>query len=152
MQVSGGPPKHAPLVATPEGLGIDIRKMAQFEQIALKMKLKRLQQLFDQNEQLEAEEFRLQASKRASVQIPPHSRILVKIIDERSHKTVIHKVSSSDGAAAVAGSLSKVIGRKANLAIQIEKGKRAELNDENLQREYERVWAAETSALVIIAV
>jgi hypothetical protein len=143
------------MAGTPEEvftrIGIDVSKMAPFEQVAIKMKLKRLQQLSEQNRKLEDEIFKLHGILEGTAVIPPNTPLLVKIFDDLNKETTILRISSSDSADKVETSILDTLGRFALLFIQAHGGANMEFNDENLQKEQQALGMGEESAMVVLA-
>jgi hypothetical protein len=132
-------------------IGIDLSKMAPFEQVALKMKIKRLQVLEEQNRKLNDEIFKLHGILEGTSVIPPDTPLLVKVFDDVNKDTKILRISSSDSADAVSDSIAEAIDRFGLFLIQTPTGKKLELNDDNLQQEQQTLGMGEESAMVILA-
>jgi hypothetical protein len=125
--------------------------MAPFEQVAIKMKLRRLQQLEEQNKKLDEEIFKLHGILEGTTVIPPNTPLLVKIFDDINKETTILRISSSDSADTVSNSVADAIGRFGLFLMQTSSGKNLELNDANLQNEEQALGMGEESAMVILA-
>jgi hypothetical protein len=155
VQKEDGPPGTRDIVGlTPDAalarLGINLEKMTPGEQMAMKMKLKRVLGHAQENRKLEEEVFRLHGILEGTSLIPPNTPLLVKIFDDINKETTILRISSSDSADKVADSITDAIGRFGLLLITSH-GKNLELNDENLQQEQQALGMGEASAMVILA-
>jgi hypothetical protein len=132
-------------------IGIDLGKMAPFEQMAVKMKLKRLSQLEEQNQKLEELIYKRHGMLEGTDMIPPDTPLLVKLFDDINKETTILRITSSDTADQVTAAVAAAIGRYCLLSIQTKKGRKAELTDENLQVAQKYMAMNDEPALFVLA-
>jgi hypothetical protein len=132
-----------------EGLNVDLTALLPFEQVAAKMKMKRLWQLEESNRQLEEEI--AQKISICSGKLADGVPVFLKVFDDVMQFSVILKVGSRDTAADVERLITEKLKRGVLLSIAIRASKVADFNDENLEQAKRMVAVKEATALLVCA-
>jgi hypothetical protein len=133
-------------------LGIDISGMAQVEQIGIKMKIKRITQLKDENQKLEAKiEMAHGGSSTSAEGRSPTARILLKIVDVPANVAKVASITLGHAPPAITEMVTETIGRSTELSLRV-RGQVGELNEGRLEEAFESVLAGDASAVCIVAV
>jgi hypothetical protein len=132
------------------GLNVELDQLMPFEQAAAKMKLKRLWQLTEANQQIEEEI----AQKQAVISgvLPPDTQVFLKVFDDLTQKYIVLRVSAGQEAADLMRLINAKLGRDAMLSIEMRTGKAAPFNDNSLRDAQARIACKEAIGLALSAV
>jgi hypothetical protein len=132
-----------------DGLNMDLDGLLPFEQVAARMKLKRLWQLEESNRQIEEEIAQKSASR--SGKLPDDLPVFLKLFDDVTQFSVILKVDSRDNAAELERIIAEKLNRGVLLSIATQTSKVADFNDENLEKAKTMVAVKEAMVLSVCA-
>jgi hypothetical protein len=131
------------------GLNVELDLLMPFEQVAAKMKLKRLWQVTEANHQIEEEI----AQKQALISgcLPPGTPVFVKVLDDLTQNSTVLRVDAGEAAADLEHIITAMLRRNVVLSIQTRESKVAPFNDNNLRDAQGIIASKEALALTICA-
>jgi hypothetical protein len=132
-------------------LKIDVEKLGPFELRATLMKVRRLGQMRGQNDRLFSQVSRLEQIRAGVAGLPPGVPILMKLFDEDTSRTVIHKVTSDYTSDEIADTARDLLNRPAMLSVHVSPTRTEALTPESLRDAHSSICKEEQKALIIRA-
>ena len=132
-------------------LNIDISNFTQMAKAATRIKAHRLWQTIIENQNLEEKLNKLEQIISGKKELPPNTKLLLKIYDDSTKTTKIKHISSNDDAFTIQQIVSKQINRDALLQINIDQTKTVKLTNESLKIAHENILLEKIHAIILVA-
>lgn len=132
-------------------LNIDISNFNQMAKAATRIKAHRLWQTISENENLEEKLNKLERIVSGKKELPPNTKLLLKVFDDVTKTTRIKHISSNDNSESIKQLVAKEINRDALLQINTDQTRTVKLTEESLKVAHENILLEKIHAIILVA-